>query len=504
MNTEKIKAFKQLYVATHQLVLTLEQPLQPKETIDKTITQAIENVDRLIGMLPMDFPVMPLHYKGNGFLPLKDRIWENGYNYFRVEGEHGLTAIEDAHVLLINLEDGDDEPTVKLKLNNSNYAEYTIQKTTTFFYEITALTMLQHWKFTILNRVVELFTDPAMRKKYLPLALDQAMYCISKFPFKDDPYNSADRLYTSYHSHIGWYAYLTEDDPEKLAQALLTMEKGCKIGGYLNSDKHFEDTRSLLLFKLGRATEAYWYVRKMFEADPDYPVFLHLKTDTHYLTWLQEEENKEKEARQERQKAYQEFQQFVKEEQDKVTNQFENPEHPLVIQNAAILNTIKQCMVRIKYNRLEYKTNDPESFKNKYLLNKCSIQQLEQFEKEHGLHLPNELKVYLMEIGEGGTHYFGCDGVYLYKLAGVLLLQKPVIQEPCLYLGRSWNGDQLYIISTGAHEGEVWVHTQEDGGSRDLFDRASPQQFTFLSFMAESLLTTEQPYKTYPYKGAWM
>src|SRR5690349_14737672 len=117
MNIEKIKAFKRLYVATHQLVLTWEQPLQQKEAIDKSIAQAIENVDRLIGMLPMDFPVIPLHYKGNGSLPLKDRVWENGFNYFRVEGDNGLTEIEDARVLLINLEDGDDEPTVKLNLN---------------------------------------------------------------------------------------------------------------------------------------------------------------------------------------------------------------------------------------------------------------------------------------------------------------------------------------------------------------------------------------------------
>lgn len=207
--------------------------------------------------------------------------------------------------------------------------------------------------------------------------------------------------------------------------------------------------------------------------------------------------------------AYRAFLQFVKEERQKVTNQFENPEHPLVIRYAAILDQIKQCMVSIKYrtvnSRSAYKTETPEPFKNAFVLNKCSIQQLELFKKEHKLQLPDEVKVYLMEIGEGGTGYFRFEGVYLYKLAGELQLKEPVIQEPCLYLGRSWDENQLYVISNGAHEGEVWVHTQDEGGSRDHFEPASPQQFTFLSFIAESLLTNEQRYDTeFPYKGAWI
>jgi hypothetical protein len=106
-------------------------------------------------------------------------------------------------------------------------------------------------------------------------------------------------------------------------------------------------------------------------------------------------------------------------------------------------------MVRLKYRtfnyRSAYRTEDPEPFKNEYALNKCFIQQLEQFETEYGLHLSDELKVYLMEIGEGGTRYFRYGGVYLYKLAGKLHLKEPVIQELCLYLGRSWDENQLYV-----------------------------------------------------------
>lgn len=221
---------------------------------------------------------------------------------------------------------------------------------------------------------------------------------------------------------------------------------------------------------------------------------------------MEEEYNVEK-SMEAYKKAYQEFELFVKEEQEKVTNQFDNPTHPLVIQHAANLVLIKQCMVRIKYRNYSktYKTETPEPFKNAFVLNKCSIQQLEQFEIEHGLHLPDEVKVYLMEVGEGGLGYFRHEGIHLYKLAGELLLKEPVIQEPCLYLGRSWSEDQLYVISKGAHAGEVWVHTQEEGGSRDCFEPASPQQFTFLSFIAESLLTTDQGYNSvFPYKGAWM
>jgi tetratricopeptide (TPR) repeat protein len=409
---------------------------------------------------------------------------------------------EDTHVLFINMEDGEDDPQVKIEPYGYG-KEYVLPENTVFFYEDRALTELEDLKFKIWNRVLELSTDPVLRKKYLPLARTQATYCISKIPDRKD---WAD-LFTTYHSHIAWYTYLEEEDPEKLTQALLTMENGFELGDYY-SGMYYDNTRSLLLLKLGRAEEAYPYVRKMFDYAPDYKPFLHLKTDTHYLNWLQEEERKEKEVKEEWKKKDQAFQLFVKEEQEKVINQFDNPEHPLVIQHAAILDVIKQCMVRIKYRtfnyRSAYKTDNPEPFKNAFVLNKCSILQLEQFEIKHGLHLPDEVKVYLMEIGEGGLGYFRYDGVRLFKLAGELQLKEPVIQEPCLYLGRSWSEDQLYVISKGAHEGEVWVHTQEEGGSRDRFEAASPQQFTFLSFIAESLLTNDQRHNAYPYKGAWM
>lgn len=503
MDAEKIKAFKRLYVATYHLVLTIEEVLQQEGSIDNSIDQAIANVDKLIAMLPLAFPVMSLHYKGK--LPLidNDGQYKDGFNAFRVEGDNMLTEIMDPRILLINLQDGEDEPLAKLNLSGTYTAAYVIQENTKVLYEITAVTKLEDWKFRIWNRVIELSTDPVMRKKYLPLARTQATYCIAKIDNRKD----WPDLYTSYHSHIGWYAYLEEEDPEKLTQALLTMEKGFELGDYY-SGKYFDNTRSLLLLKLGRREEAYPNVRAMLSDCPDYKPFLHLKTDTHYINWLQEEERKYKEAEEEGKKAYRAFLLFVKEEEEKVINQFENPEHPLVIQHAAILDVIKQCMVRIKYrtvnSRSAYKTDNQEPFKNALVLNKCSIQQLEQFEVKHGLQLPDEVKVYLMEIGEGGPGYFRHDGIRLFKLAGELQLKEPVIQERCLYLGRSWNQDQLYIISNGAHEGEVWVHTQEEGGTRDCFEAASPQRFTFLSFIAESLLTNDQRHDAFPYKGAWM
>lgn len=224
---------------------------------------------------------------------------------------------------------------------------------------------------------------------------------------------------------------------------------------------------------------------------------------------MEEEYNVEKSILEWRTRDYK-FQQFVKQQEEKVCNRFINPQHPLVIQHAAVLDLIKQYMVIIKYRSFDskspYETEDPETlFPNEFALNTCSIQKLEQFETEHGLHLPNELKVYLMEIGEGGTGFFCYGGLYLYKLAGKLQLKDPVIQEPCLYLGRSWDENQLYVISGGVHEGEVWVHTQTEGGSRDHFTPASPQKFALLSFIAESLLIRCMRHNTpFPYKGAWL
>jgi hypothetical protein len=99
-----------------------------------------------------------------------------------------------------------------------------------------------------------------------------------------------------------------------------------------------------------------------------------------------------------------------------------------------------------------------------------------------------------MEIGEGGQGYFCHDGVYLFKLAGELQVEGLAIQERTLYLGRSMAQDQLYVISNGEFEGEVWVHTQEEAGTRDCFAVESPQRFTFLPFITESMRTKYRRY----------
>lgn len=550
IDPEKIKTFRRLYVATRQLQLKLVTMLQQGEPAEQSMEKAIESVDKLIGMLPMKFPVMSLRYT------------DEGYNVFRVEGEEEPREIMDARLLLINLEDEDDEPTATL--NPTEYSdEYIIPGNTEALYETSALTILEDWKFQILDGGVALSTDPGIQKKYLPRALAQATRCLSKFSDKEEPWAIWEiNLYMSYSNKIGWYAYLEEEDPATLEQVLLKMENGYKHCDWGHS-QNFNDIKTLLLLKLGRTPEVYPYIRQMFGEDPYYPVFLHLKTDPHYVTWLQEEERKEKEAELELQKEYQTFLLFVKEKQSGVIDVFDNPEHPLVVKHAVLLNLIKERMVFYKlheyYRETGWITTDAGSFKKSLVCNKRTVQELEQFEAAHGFRLPEELKVYLMEIGEGGKGYFFYStGIRLFdrphkakelmqrpfpvtpdqlcrvdKYWGMEALRcqstdgenvesifrergddravhglylEPEIPNGCLYLGRACSlDDELYLIMNGVFEGEVWVNTIQDPEKNNAcFGAASAQRLTFLSFIAESLLAKQQGYANASDQGVWL
>jgi hypothetical protein len=267
----------------------------------------------------------------------------------------------------------------------------------------------------------------------------------------------------------------------------------------------------------------------------------------------------EEAAKQELEKAYQAFLPFVIEEQAKVINQFHNPEHPLVIRYAAMLNLIKQRMVSVKLHLMycgsDWKTADEELYEDAFVLNKCSVETLEAFEEKNGIRLPDELKVYLMEIGEDGDDYFCYGGVNLPDKKKITSVKKPFpitpdkihnikhfwgikawvfpddrdwitegifkkkddlkalfglpakakITDGCLYLGPSHGQNELYLIMNGAFEGEVWVDTLQYGAeARGCLGAASAQRLKFLAFIAESLLARQQGYTTASDQGAWM
>lgn len=221
---------------------------------------------------------------------------------------------------------------------------------------------------------------------------------------------------------------------------------------------------------------------------------------------------------------YKSFLQFVAEEQVKIINQFENPEHPLVVEHAAVLNLIKQRMLstqlHVMYSQSNWQTADEARLGERYSLDKWPIEKVTQFEATTELRLPDELKVYLMEVGEGGIGYFTYGWITLITLANQKSLDK--IKKPfpltpddmdailhsytdgCLHLGSSSGQDPLLLIMNGVFEGEVWVDSLqygEDAGG--FFGPATPQRLKFLNFIAASLLAKEENYDTSK-KGDWL
>jgi tetratricopeptide (TPR) repeat protein len=509
---EKVKSFKRQYVATHQLF------------VEQKIDEAIENVDVLIGMLPFEFPVISQRRK-------------------------------DTRVLLINLEDAEDEPEEKLVFEKG-LPKFVIPESARLFYDVDMRTVLDDWKFSMWNHAMELSTDPVIREKYLSLTLAQANYCITQFGTKERWMDWDVTMFVKYTNHIGWFAYLEEQDTAKLESALEILEKGFSKSDW-NRNKNIKNTKVRLLLKLGRKDDAFLIVGEAFKKDPDYEDFLDLKADEQYIAWINGKAEREEAAKREKEKVYQVFLHLVAKQQIGITDQFDNPAHPLVIKHAAVLNLIKQRMLSAKlhlqYEESDWKTADEEEYKKELALNKLSVEQLEQFEKEKGLHLPDELKVYLMEIGEGGRRYFSWDGITLPNEKQVERAKKPfpvtpdkihdikhdwgikawvysddkdwikqgtfkdaaemevrfglaetaVISDGCIALASSRDQDGLYLIMNGAFENEVWVNTLQYGADAGgCFGAASAQQFKLLAFIAESLLAKQH---NYDYgQGAWM
>lgn len=509
---EKVKTFKRLYVATHQLFV--------KQKFD----QAIENVNVLIGMLPFEFP-QPSPRRKN------------------------------TRTLFINVEDAADEPEEKLEFVKG-LPEFVIPENVQRFYDVDMPAYLDDWKFSMWNSALELSTDPAIRKKYLALTLAHANYCIEQFAHKETWMDWDVTMFVKYTNYIGWSAYLEEEDSTKLTAALEVLEKGFKWFNW-NHLKYIKNTKVRLLLKLGRKDEAFAIIKEAFEKYPDYEDFSDLKTNEEYITWIKGSKELEAAVEQEKNEAYKAFLQLVAEKQTGITDQFENPLHPLVVKHAAVLNLIKQRMISAKmhlqYYESAWKMADEKVYEKDFSLNKLSIEKIEQFEKEKGLRLPDELKVYLMEIGEGGRRYFSWEGITLpndkqverakktfpitldkihdikhswgikawvysddkdwikegiFKDAAEMeqlfgLPETAVISDGCIALPSSNDQDGLYLIMNGVFENEVWVNTLQYGANAGgCFGAASAQQFKLLQFIAESLLVRQNNYDDS--QGAWM
>lgn len=525
MDIEKIKTFKQLYVATNNIVAEFAELGNSVPLNEQSIEQAIRNIDELIAMLPMEFPDNSLHDKGS-------------------------------RVLHINMKDAADEPKEKMcKKDGATW--YETPENTTSLFEENVLISLENSKFLIWNKVVLLFKDPVIREKYNPLMLAQAEKCLTYFPNNIYGRDWAKTMIVMYANQIGRFALENEQDPEKLDKALPIVIKGFHHSNWYKLND-IKDTIVRLLLKLGREEDAFPIVQEGLKKNPEYADFQDLKNDAQYLAWANGVAQREADAKQQLEKAYQNFLLLVKEEQAKTKNQFVYPDHPLVKQHVKTLNLIKERMVAIRleemYRKSDWITADLED-EDTYKLQKWSIEEVQAFEQTNDIHLPDELKVYLMEIGTGGggyTCYGGDIRIYdtrwdeirkpfpitpdkihpinhrwnikawvysdstAWKKIRVFkeeddmktlfgLAPGAKITDGCMEIGNSSSQDELYLIMNGPFEGEVWVDTLQYGAEvGGCFGAATAKRLKLLEYMAESLLAKYEGYTEASDQGAWM
>jgi hypothetical protein len=529
MPDEKFKTFKRLYVTVDKAIHEIDAHFTAGGSDEKIVEQAITNIDAMISMLPMEFPAKSAQSPGN-------------------------------RILLVNLANPEDEPQEIIE-KGQGYTLYKTPENTHTLYEVTILTVVENWKFVIWNLVVNRTQDMRIRNKYIPMMLAQASHCMKRFPHGSYWQQWEKDMYVLYANQIGWFAYEKEQDIEKLEAGLAEVEKAFPLSNWRDL-KYIKDTKVRLLLKLNRPAEAYPIVREALKKDPAYVDFQDLKNDAAYLSWLEGDIARDKKAAEEKQKAYEAFLQMVKAEQAKITNQFVNPQHPLVIQHADALNLIRHRMLSFQLRKLykeDWITKKGEPDEDGYALEKWSVEKVAQFEKETGLRLPDELKVYLMEIGEGGESYFCYGGVDISWLAENskelerVLKPFPITEDKIHDIGHWWgikawvypddtdwidegklketddmeklfglpakagmsdgvfplgdssSQDPLVLIMNGVFEGEVWVDRLQYGAEAGgCFAPATAQKLKFLAFIAESILAHEQRYTNASDQGSWM
>lgn len=518
MQPKSMQAFKRLYVSAKKAVNEIETLFSAGEINKLLNEQAIADCDKMLSMLPMEFPT-----------------------------EEALT--QGSRILLVNLADPEDEPQ-QIEEDGPVGKSYTTPENTDILYESTVHVVLENWKFRIWNIAVHGEKDPELKHKYIPLLLAQAQHCMTLLPIGSYWQRWEEEMYVLYANQIGWFNFEMEADPEKLEAALAAVEKGDQHANWRNL-KYIKDTKVRLLLKLNRPLEAYPIIRTAFAKDENYADFQDLKNDPAFLSWqhVQDEEA---------QKAADALLQMIKVEQEKVTNQFINPQHPLVIQYADALNLIKQRMVSFKL-RKKAKTKEEDWKEEGYALETWSVEKVGQFESDNQLRLPDELRVYLMEIGEGGKRYFCYGGIDMkwlvdkkedlenaqksfpitedkmhdichwygvnawvypddadWKEVGLLdeeddmeamfgLPEGAKMTDGCFEFGYASSQDPLLLIMNGEFEGEVWVDTLQYGAEAGgCFAPASADRLKFLGFVAGSVLAHEKGYPNGANKGCWM
>lgn len=532
----EITFFKQYYVALQTATDQLSAQVSQKKVDVALVEQLSQYVDAMLAMLPFAFPV-------------KNSEWESS--------------------LPINPADAEDTP------------KQPYPPGTKIVYESNVRILLEDWKFRIWNFILsEIPDNTEYQQRYLEPVLMQAEKCIALFMSAERSYwHEWEKDMVSLEANaVGWFTYLYHTDKERLEHALAILDKGYAFAGFRypewNNRNYIHDTKVRLLLKLNREEQAYAIVYQTLTAHPEYTALDDLKNTEPYLHWVRKQKKQEEATARKAKKEKKALEQLVKEEQAKVLNQFLNPEHPLVTQHADTLNLIKQRMLAVRLRR-RFAVAGWEKMQEKadhepnpdYILNPWSVQEIKIYESEHEVRLPDEVKVYLMEIGEGGEGYFcnkqpiamerqydpiqamrlpfpitsarihdinhpwgikawvpldnGAEKeenleelIHYLKKKKILhknnslreLFAVPVFPDRGFWcLGLVAEQDPLLVVMNGEFEGEVWIDSLHYGvEDGGYMGPATPEHRKFLSFIAGSVLANLEGGTNTSEVGEWL
>ncbi|MCU0437275.1 MAG: hypothetical protein MUC49_05125 [Raineya sp.] len=544
--------FKKKYIKANQLGAMLDDSLKQPQQINeqhidqKIIKPAIKLLDEMIAMLPLRFTQKSIQWK-----------------------------TKDIFILLINLENPEDEPQ-EIYTNDNGWEEYSLPPNTNMLYEATIEIVLEDWKFRFVNTwlvFLENTSKSNLYYKYIKKIFSQAKKCIPLVENyeKDNLREWQKNMISLYANQIAWYTNAEENDIKKLEKALQILEKGYQFAGFRydawNDRSYIHDTKVRLLLKLQKQEEAFAIVYETLKEHPDFKDFDDLKNHTEYLKWLEKQKDIEEQKKLDKKKTDEAFAQLLKEKQKESQNQFVNDKHVLVKKYKKVLNQIKKTQIALRLRKLYYKNSwellrerMDDHYHDDYEFLLWSEEKINQYEKKYKIQLPDELKVYLMEIGELGHGYFSWgEGIvmsyekkeieklkkkfpitsaqihdlgsyvgqkgWIYPdddLGFIYLQEQGLIPENadaqemfglpenanifdgCMHLGYSMGQNSLYLIMNGEFEGEVWSDTLQYGvESGGCFSVATRKRLKFLDFIAQSLESHRNNYSNTD-DGDWM
>jgi exopolyphosphatase/guanosine-5'-triphosphate,3'-diphosphate pyrophosphatase len=300
--------------------------------------------------------------------------------------------------------------------------------------------LLNDRKFTLWNYIASFANDEQIIAKYKSLALAQAKKCIDEY-LTDDKIASEADLFTLQANLIGRSALEDEEDKAKLSTANSYMTRVAHLADW-NKHKYFKDTHARLLIKVGYAEEAYLIIAEAPEDDVSFNE-LRRHREIRYIVMKKN---------------------LVYDEEKQRFVQFNYPAHPLVRQHAEMIIAIRHSMIVRDPNEV-LKTYTPED--------------IELFEQRSGISLPDEFKVYLMELGSGGKGAY-----FVSNIPGLEEITSDDREK--ISIGISINEGEVFLLKNG----EVWADISAWRDlivSGDLFVPATDPTLNFLEFIAGSL-----------------